>query len=231
MFELVDIQLSYYSSSCGWWLQKMPAWFEQFCACRPSLRNDEWVDPEMLNVSRDLRFLCPWNSGINWVWYGCVWKCCVPLNPMVLLIIIPMKNGYFIGNINPTFSDTPILNQRCSLLTHHKNSHVSFLAGVDVQKMEQAWNWVSLRSTCSRLLEMHGSARYILSSCEELLRSMLRLTTRNDWGGTDCGTMAKSVGRALWRNGPPPMFCTWFSPLAEDVWDFLVIRRMATFFM
>ena len=29
-------------------------------------------------------------------------------NPMVLLIIIPMKNGYFIGNINPTFSDKPI---------------------------------------------------------------------------------------------------------------------------
>ena len=32
----------------------------------------------------------------------------VPLNPMVLLIIIPMKNCYFIGNINPTFSDKPI---------------------------------------------------------------------------------------------------------------------------
>ena len=29
---------------------------------------------------------------------------------MVLLIIIPMKNGYFIGNINPTFSDKPILS-------------------------------------------------------------------------------------------------------------------------
>ena len=29
---------------------------------------------------------------------------------MVLLIIIPMKNGYFIGNINPTFSDKPISN-------------------------------------------------------------------------------------------------------------------------
>ena len=27
---------------------------------------------------------------------------------MVLLIIIPMKNGYFIGKINPTFSDIPI---------------------------------------------------------------------------------------------------------------------------
>ena len=31
----------------------------------------------------------------------------VPLHPMVLLIIIPMKNGYFIGNISPTFSDKP----------------------------------------------------------------------------------------------------------------------------
>ena len=39
--------------------------------------------------------------------FGCVWKWLVPLNPMVLLIIIPMKNGYFIGNINPTFSDKP----------------------------------------------------------------------------------------------------------------------------
>ena len=33
----------------------------------------------------------------------------VPLNPMVIMIIIPMKNGYFIGNINPTFSDKPTL--------------------------------------------------------------------------------------------------------------------------
>ena len=42
--------------------------------------------------------------------YGCVWKCRVPLNPMVLLIIIPFLNGYFIGNINPTFSDKPIFH-------------------------------------------------------------------------------------------------------------------------
>ena len=27
------------------------------------------------------------------------------------MIIIPMKNGYFIGNINPTFSDIPCSNQ------------------------------------------------------------------------------------------------------------------------
>ena len=32
----------------------------------------------------------------------------VPLNPMVLLIIIPMKNGYFIGNIPNIFRQTQI---------------------------------------------------------------------------------------------------------------------------
>ena len=41
-----------------------------------------------------------------------IWVClkmlCTPLYPMVFLIIIPMKNGYFVGNINPTFSDKPI---------------------------------------------------------------------------------------------------------------------------
>ena len=41
-----------------------------------------------------------------------IWVClkmlCTPLYPMVLLIIIPFLNGYFIGNINPTFSDKPI---------------------------------------------------------------------------------------------------------------------------
>ena len=31
---------------------------------------------------------------------------CTPLYPMVLLIIIPMKNGYFIGNI-PYFQTNP----------------------------------------------------------------------------------------------------------------------------
>ena len=52
---------------------------------------------------------------------GCVWKWLVPLNPMVLLIIIPMKNGYFIGNINPTFSDKPMLGKRSIMLA--SNSH------------------------------------------------------------------------------------------------------------
>ena len=38
---------------------------------------------------------------------GCVWKCWEhPNYPMVLLIIIPMKNGYFIGNI-PYFQTNP----------------------------------------------------------------------------------------------------------------------------
>ena len=43
---------------------------------------------------------------------GSMWVClkmlCTPLYPMVLLIILPFLNGYFIGNIKPTFSDKPI---------------------------------------------------------------------------------------------------------------------------
>ena len=59
----------------------------------------------------------------------------VPLNPMVLLIIIPiktqwlmiiipMKNGYFIGNINPTFSDKPKKISHDVPLNHSKIHHV-----------------------------------------------------------------------------------------------------------
>ena len=38
----------------------------------------------------------------------CLKMLCKPLNPMVLLIIIPMKNGYFIGNIPNIFRQTHI---------------------------------------------------------------------------------------------------------------------------
>ena len=40
-------------------------------------------------------------SRIIWV---CLKMLAKPLKPMVLLIIIPFLNGYFIGKINPTFS-------------------------------------------------------------------------------------------------------------------------------
>ena len=37
----------------------------------------------------------------------CLKMFCTPFYPMVLLIIIPSINGYFIGKINPTFPDKP----------------------------------------------------------------------------------------------------------------------------
>ena len=47
-----------------------------------------------------------------------IWVClkmlCTPLYPMVLLIIIPMKNGYFIGNIPNIFRQTHIMIVRLS---------------------------------------------------------------------------------------------------------------------
>ena len=44
---------------------------------------------------------------ISWETSESSWVCLkivYPIYPMVLLIIIPFLNGYFIGNINPTFS-------------------------------------------------------------------------------------------------------------------------------
>ena len=68
--------------------------------------------------------------------YSQIWLClkmlCTPLYPMVLLIIIPMKNGYFIGNINPTFSGpNPYSTTVCMilLLEHTSTSVVAAGAG------------------------------------------------------------------------------------------------------
>ena len=59
--------------------------------------NDEWIQKMrmMLGVLKTSQMYR--HHGFPRI--GCVWKCCVPLNPMVFMIIIPFLNGYFIGNI------------------------------------------------------------------------------------------------------------------------------------
>ena len=51
----------------------------------------------------------------------------VPLNPMVLLIIIPMTNGYFIGNIPNIFRQTQIRP-----LTQKNDRWVTELCGLPI---------------------------------------------------------------------------------------------------
>ena len=46
----------------------------------------------------------------------------VPLNPMVLLIIIPFLNGYFIGNIPNTFRQTHVLYPKIQLVAATRRS-------------------------------------------------------------------------------------------------------------
>ena len=62
------------------------------------------------------------------IWYMGVSENSVALNPMVLLIIIPMKNGYFIGNINPTFSDKPISRYHERVRGQEHHGHVTNLS-------------------------------------------------------------------------------------------------------
>ena len=71
-----------------------------------------WISPGIVRKNMYLYGLYVSNMGIIWdslLGDLGVSENSVPLNPMVLLIIIPFLNGYFIGNINPTFSDKPIL--------------------------------------------------------------------------------------------------------------------------
>ena len=77
----------------------------------PSVYPISGVEP-ILKVPRDKFSCCKSDSSEaeSPQTYGFVWKCCVPLNPMVLLIIIPIKNGYFIGNI-PYFQTNPYTNK------------------------------------------------------------------------------------------------------------------------
>ena len=60
----------------------------------------------------------------TWV---CLKMLCTPKKPMVLLIIIPMKNGYFIGNIPNIFRQTHIM---FNVVPSHRLSntpHLQFL--------------------------------------------------------------------------------------------------------
>ena len=57
---------------------------------------------------RPFVFFSPSRLGKLSVMWACLKMLCTPFYPMVLLIIIPFLNGYFIGKINPTFSDKPM---------------------------------------------------------------------------------------------------------------------------
>ena len=88
------------------------------------------------------RFNIEESATRSW-WRLDIWMClkmlCTPLNPMVLLIVIPMKNGYFIGNINPTFSDKPIF--MFDIVTSTVGKHLSWpcLAAQKNAVRETAW--------------------------------------------------------------------------------------------
>ena len=51
---------------------------------------EAWRNTYGFKANSHLMVLSENGRHSNWP-YGCLWKCCVPLNPMVLLIIIPIK--------------------------------------------------------------------------------------------------------------------------------------------
>ena len=72
--------------------------------CSKWNKRSPWRRPNRSWKGLDSRFQKRFLTNVEICWG--VWKCCVPLNPMVLLIIIPFLNGY---NWEYTlFSDKPI---------------------------------------------------------------------------------------------------------------------------
>ena len=74
-----------------------------------------------------------------------------PLNPMVLLIIIPMKNGYFIGKINPTFSDKPIKRLRFRTVLLLSLGYLHCLYGSSASSFSLAGSCPTLPHACRQL--------------------------------------------------------------------------------
>ena len=85
--------------------------------------------------SNELRPCRPWRlirvKTIPKISQITIWVClkmlAKPLNPLVLLIIIPMKNGYFIGNIPNIFRQTHIYGSRNHF--HMRNDDGGILIG------------------------------------------------------------------------------------------------------
>ena len=71
---------------------KKTGWWHQLCR----KKRDKLIEKKALRSQS--------SEGLNKHIWVCLKMSCTPLYPMVLLIIIPLLNGYFIGNINPTFS-------------------------------------------------------------------------------------------------------------------------------
>ena len=82
------------------------------CFEQQALSNENVMDLPMKNGDLPMNVMVIYQRVYGIFRYGCVSENVVyyPLYPMVLLIIIPFLNGYFIGNINPTFSDKPIFS-------------------------------------------------------------------------------------------------------------------------
>ena len=73
--------------------------------------------------------------------FGCVWKCCVPLNPMVLLIIIPIK-WLFVWEYT-LFSDKPIYSNQNNYHMIHDNYHIAITTTIITYPYNNPW-WATM---------------------------------------------------------------------------------------
>ena len=93
------------------WLDAEPPWNRPWLI-RHLIAIHQWLSLDCSEHLPDCHcetYLFPKNQKFDHQinqWFGFVWKCCVPRKTQWLMIIIPTKNGYFIGN-TPHFQTYP----------------------------------------------------------------------------------------------------------------------------
>ena len=126
-----------------------------------------------------------------WRIHGFVWKCCVPRKTqwLVIMIIIPIKNGYFIGNI-PYFQTNP--HGWNPVLTHS----YSFKNGGTIERRQRFSNCLWLVTSCpcthacigkklNKTSTLQDRPRRVVELCSRCSRkSLLTLPHSNFWSRT-----------------------------------------------
>ena len=114
-----------------------PHWrFKNWPCCAGHVEvNNEWVSAIVKDKFSDRNFLDASGaleprrktSDVTKKTYGCVWKWLVPHCTQWFSWSLSLLNGYFIGNINPTFSDKAIWHEDLAIVSSVQKNQVRFL--------------------------------------------------------------------------------------------------------
>ena len=121
--------------------------------------------------------------------YGCVWKLAKPLNPMVFMIIIPITNGYFIGNI-PYFQTNPY-----HIISYHTHI-IPICSMVLVYLPTFGWFWTraNVGEYSSTMLRIYMGYHIPLTVCNFVVGDLQQTSTNHKVSECVCVCLGRRSG-------------------------------------